>query len=321
MKSNHEYGSVLAYFACGSITDIPAFGYEPYDTVVLVDRMLDLKKIDQHPNLSEFLSGRFILLETDAIAAVDILQWMGIRLDAYMAWNEGLWNGGGDYHLNGRFFLKYLSQILGDQYWHVHNEHYYRMRQKKNGQPTIPFIRSSAGESVNDDLSSIAEMFDKVGHYNARNHMIRLMKRDRLLPSHTNADHTFIRGNLWDIKDLDMLFIPQKYFPSKYVIMREPDPNGYGYLLPKKSQHARLPHLYNIIPEQFRHSLMEKELMAKYMKRYALDEEGINDRVIREVANAPRGSRIGFMGGSHGDWDGLWKVANKKSSIINVFEM
>jgi hypothetical protein len=321
MENNHDFGSVLAYFACGPIHHIGGLGYHPFDTVVLVDRNLGLQHLDEHPDRNEFLSGRFILLEADAMVAVDILHWMGIRLDAYLAWNEGLWQGGGDYHLNGRYFLKYLSQILGKQYWHVHNEHYFRMRLRKDGLPTIPFIRSSEFASRNGDLSRIARMFHNRGHHNAGNSMIRLMHRDMTLPTHPEPDVTFTRGNIWDVKGLDMLFIPRTCLPSEYVIMRKPDPAGNGYLSPRSTIHARLPRQSSIYPELWRTPVMEQALESRYMKRFALDAEGITNRVIRAISEAPEGSRKGFMGGVGGDWEGAWEAAQRRGGSIHQFEM
>jgi hypothetical protein len=326
MENMHEFGSILAYFACGPIDRIPVGDFSPYDTIVLVDRHLGLEKLENHPNRDELLSGRFILLQSDAIAAVDMLQWMGVRLDAYLAWNEGLFEGGGDYHLNGRYFLKYLSRILGDRYMHVHNDHYFRIRQRKNGAPTLPFIRSDADASSKEELQRIIDMFSNAGHWAAKEAEIHSMERRVDIPEGSGTRFTNItltRGSIWDDHLLDMLFLPMKWLPSEYVFMRRPDPDGPGYLPMPSAPESLFPRQQEIRPVVWSSQPLETYLMERYTERYGIEEDGITKRVLHAVEGARNGSRIGLMDWGHSDNDlrKLSKAASMSGSSIVVYSM
>jgi hypothetical protein len=326
MVNNHTFGSVLAYFACGPILSIPIGNFRPYDTVVLVDRNLALDRLHLHPDRDELLSERFILLETDSIVAVDILQWMGVRLDAYLAWNEGIFEGGGDYHLNGRFFLKYLSRILPNCYTHVHNEHYFPMRQRKNGFPILPFVRSVSNGSQFDDLRSILCMFFTANHWNAQDAQIHSMERHERIPIYDSAPlpNVFLKwGNIWDDAELDMIFIPMKWLPCNYIFMRRPDPFGPGYLPGASAPWIRFPGKSKIRPVQWGGPRLESALMSSYLKRFGLDDQGISDRVLDTIASSRNGSRIGLMDWGHrsDDIEKLSRAASSSGSSIYIFRI
>jgi hypothetical protein len=325
-ESAQNKGNVLAYFACGPIDRIPVGDFSPYDTVVLVDRHLGLDKLENHPNRDELLSGRFILLQTDAIAAVDVLQCMSVRLDAYLAWNEGIYGGGGDYHLNGRYFLKYLSQIVSDRYMHVHNEHYFRIRQRKKGAPTLPFTRSDSDVASRCELQRIIHMFSNAGHWAAKEAEIHSMERLAGIPDDSATrfpNITLTRGNIWDDTSLDMLFLPMKWLPSKYVYMRRPDPGGPGYLPMPSAPNIRFPRQVERYPEVWSNQRLERCLMERYTKRYGIEEEGITKRVLHAVEGARKGSRIGLMdwGYTGSDLRKLSKAASESGSTIVIFSM
>ena len=326
MDNNHTFGTILAYFACGPILSIPIGDFRPYDTVVLVDRHLGLDQLHLHPDRDELLSGRFILLETDAIVAVDILLWMGVRLDAYLAWNEGLWQGGGDYHLNGRFFLKYLSRILPKCYTHVHNEHYFPMRQRRNGFPILPFVRTVSNGLHYDDLRRIIRMFFTANHWNARDAQIHSMERQERLPIYdsTPLPNVFLKkDNIWDDVGLDMIFIPMKWLPSNYIFMRRPDPFGPGYLPTATAPSIGFPRNSKIRPVQWNSPLLKSALMSKYMNRFGLDDQGVNDRVLDTIAGSGYGSRIGLMDWGHrsDDIQKLSGAASSSGSSIHIFSI
>ncbi|GAB4143326.1 MAG: hypothetical protein Fur0041_18410 [Bacteroidia bacterium] len=104
----------LAYMACG--TQKMNLNALPYRHCFLSDRSFK----------NSYQKNNFICLAGDAIKALKYLRNKDQKLDCFISINEGLLEGGGDYPLNGEFFLALLSPVLNDIYLHIYSPEYYR---------------------------------------------------------------------------------------------------------------------------------------------------------------------------------------------------
>lgn len=97
----------LAYFGCGiEPMDFTSFRY---DRIILIDYNL------ANPNtiLEEVIYGKKIInMACDAFVAIDLLKEQKIKLDCFISINEGLYEGGGFYPLNGSYFYLIYHQSL-----------------------------------------------------------------------------------------------------------------------------------------------------------------------------------------------------------------
>ena len=99
--------------------------------------------------------GKVWKLKCDAFKAVDILKEKGIKLDVFISINEGLCEGGGEYPMNGQFFLAYLMQILKDEYFHIYAPKYYTQQIDYRWHfPNLPYtIQALKKDDYDFDLS------------------------------------------------------------------------------------------------------------------------------------------------------------------------
>jgi hypothetical protein len=287
---------VLAYFACGHLRNIPMTDFSPYDIVIFIDRYLGLADLNNLDNRAFFQSEKFILMETEAICAVDLLRCMDIKIDAFLCWNEGLFEGGGDYPLNGLFFQNFLSPILEDVYTHVNNDSYYKLRPKRGGIPVFDFIENGPGTHARK-LRHIARCFERAGHRFANGITIRGMVRRHLHPLVTATTYPLIatiRANIWRDDSLDMILLPMESPWSDHMPMRRLTPEGIyhdqattrNYLPPCNTSRILLRKFQDPIQSCIDHH---------QRKRFGIPEVSIAHHTLDLIRNAAPGSRIGMI--------------------------
>ena len=71
-------------------------------------------------------SGKVICLGMDCLHAVNYLKKLKVKIDCFVALNEGLYEGGmDDMQSTAICFFGYVMPILSDEYIHIMNKKYY----------------------------------------------------------------------------------------------------------------------------------------------------------------------------------------------------
>lgn len=104
-------GKTLVYFASGSTID-KEYKNLSYDNVILVDYTFKGCTFD---------GEKVFCLSMDAIVAVYILKQLKVKIDCFIATNEGLFEGGGRYAINSNYFLNYCFPLFSDTVLHMAN--------------------------------------------------------------------------------------------------------------------------------------------------------------------------------------------------------
>lgn len=110
----------LVYFASGPYKNV--YEFLPYDQVYLVDYCFAGNR-NHHNQVSK--SVKVFCIGMDSLLAVDYLKKSKVKIDCFVALNEGLYEGGGHYAINSDMFLGYVMPILKDKYIHIVNKNYY----------------------------------------------------------------------------------------------------------------------------------------------------------------------------------------------------
>lgn len=114
---NDKGGRTLLYLASGKTVKSDYHKLD-YDNVILVDKCFryTLNKVDK----------KVITVGLDAIAAIKLLYFAKIKIDAVIILNEGLSEGGSSgYTLQGDNFMGYLMRICSDSIIHISRPSYY----------------------------------------------------------------------------------------------------------------------------------------------------------------------------------------------------
>ncbi len=286
---------ILAYFACGPINRIPIIDYDPFDIVILVDRHLGIQGLEGF-HRTFYQSERFILLETDAAIAVDILHMMGIKIDVFICWNEGLFEGGGDYAINDRVFLRFLTPILADNYTHISNDHYFGVYAPRIPNLCWDFLNYDGEVLHQRKLRHIIRAYVNEGHRFGEGATMRLFRRHNMPPPFNTSNFPcigFVNGNIWSAKDIDTYFIAGTKGYYRKLLMRRIDKNDRYHQIPsslegnyvvgpnnKRSRYLKIPHW--------------NKVLTKCSNRYSINLETIHPATLEVIRNLKRGSRVGI---------------------------
>ncbi|WP_210487325.1 hypothetical protein [Rufibacter aurantiacus] len=121
LRERLQSGRNLVYYASGrEVRD--AYFALPFDHVVLVDycfqKTFNIKK-------------NVITIGLTALQATAVFKEAGIRFDAFVCINEGLWEGGGSYPINGNWSMGTILPVLKEKYLHISCPKYYGHRRWK----------------------------------------------------------------------------------------------------------------------------------------------------------------------------------------------
>jgi hypothetical protein len=194
----------LAYFASG--TEEMDFSDFDYDRIILVDNSYKTGSY----NLKVENNKTIIKMACDSIEAVEILKEKEIKLDCFIAINEGLFEGGGHYPLNGEYFLAYLSPVLKNIYYHIYapdyyNNHDFRTLASKNAFRKCSFNRK--GEVDFKTAGINPSILNNAGNYNLK---CFKMQRKEEETFEISENIKLIYGNIWNhVEELEYLFFPK----------------------------------------------------------------------------------------------------------------
>jgi hypothetical protein len=195
----------IAYFASGiEKMDLSSFGY---DRIILVDNGF---KTGEY-NIKIENNKTIIRMGCDAITAVDILKDKKIKLDCFISINEGLYEGGGNYPLNGEYFLSYLSPILKNTYYHLYAPNYYNTIDFRTLSSKNVFRKGSFYKEKEVDFK-IAEIIPSTLN-NAANYKLKCFQMQRKIEETYILDNDnkvkLIYGNIWNhIEEFEYVFLP-----------------------------------------------------------------------------------------------------------------
>lgn len=151
IKENN-FKKTLVYFASGPYNN--KYELLPYDQIYLVDYCFARRSnhliTGTDKNIKTSKSGKVICLAMDCLCAVEFLQQYKIKIDCFVALNEGLFEGGGSYAINSDMFLSYAMPVLSDEYIHIMNKNYYQ----NNYHVTmdLPYMMNEIKEGEQDHL-------------------------------------------------------------------------------------------------------------------------------------------------------------------------
>ncbi len=205
-------GNIVAYFASGNRPmDLKSWDI---DLLILVDNSF---------HKSEF-GEKIWEIKSDAIEAVDLLASKGIKLDVFISINEGLNEGGGNYPLNGQFFIGYLMRILNPNYIHIYAPNYYSHTSPKylsHKLPNIPYVINALKQS---DFIYDLSLLNNGGGYLPK--VFKMKRLDEACVQHPIFKHIkLVRKSIWeDAESLTKLFLPEntmlpylKLFSTKII--------------------------------------------------------------------------------------------------------
>jgi len=192
-------GKTLVYFASGSLIKDQPFSDLNYENIFF---------IDNEYMESSFNGQNIFRLKLDCIEAVHIFKKLGITIDCFVALNEGLFEGGGNYPLNSDSFLGYCYPILSDKLIHIGCKDYYdgyKMHHLRKHYLDIPFKKKKiiTSEHLNYILPSLFS--------NLVNPIVTLLEGKKSSKHSFNAGRLKIsvkHSSIWsDTEVLDALFI------------------------------------------------------------------------------------------------------------------
>jgi hypothetical protein len=202
----------LAYFASG--TEEMDFSAFDYDRIILVDNGYKTGNY----NLKIKNNKIIIKMACDSIEAVEILKEKDIKLDCFLSINEGLYEGGGHYPLNGEYFLAYLSPILKDIYYHIYAPSYYNNNDFRTLASKNAFRKSSFNQKSEVDFKTAGidpSKLNNAGNYTVKYFMMR-RKEEQTFVICENIK--LIYGNVWNhIEEFEYLFFP-KNSHTDYIV-------------------------------------------------------------------------------------------------------
>lgn len=204
----------LAYFASGTHIDFERLKSIQFDQIILVNHHLSNRRIKK-------LNSRILLLSMDAFEAVDYLQNENIKLDAFISLNEGLCEGGGDYPLNGFYFLSYLTPILKDTYYHIYDPSYYRFDRYFTLATKKAFKDHWFTESDKMKLTDIGIPIDSFDNLEKAICIKMNKKQSDEFKSKEFSNLTYVKGNIWEhFSELDLLLLPYNLMHSYFIDSR-----------------------------------------------------------------------------------------------------
>ncbi|MGD0582318.1 MAG: hypothetical protein ABR974_05155 [Bacteroidales bacterium] len=191
----------LVYFASGPYKD--KYEFLPFNRVYLIDFCF-AENTDHNIKVSK--SGKVICLGMDCLFAVDYLKKSKVKIDCFVALNEGLFEGGGYYAINSDMFLGYVMPILKDEYIHIINKNYYGNQYHVS--MDLPYQMTAINESNQDYLDPF--LFSDDNYHKGHAKVYRMKKQTSVgdLNINPNIQISIIHDSIWNHADeLDLLAI------------------------------------------------------------------------------------------------------------------
>jgi hypothetical protein len=187
----------LVYYASGRHIQESYFSL-PFDNVVLVDYAF---------RDTFTIKGKVITIGLTALQATAVFKEAGIKFDAFVCINEGLWEGGGSYPINGNWSLGTILPVLKDEYLHIACPEYYGRRRWKRmfNLPHKAVLLTETDEAYVDPT-----IFSDLHTYGKDFYVWRVTKQPGSAATFTagNRKITVQRKNIWEDYDaLDALFV------------------------------------------------------------------------------------------------------------------
>ena len=218
LKNRLRQGKTLVYFASGGWVREEYYSL-PYDNVILVDYTFR----DRQCTVRR-CGGNVICIGLDALEAVWLFRTTGVKIDAFVAINEGLSEGGGRYVINSDIFLGYALPVLADPFIHIGMVGYYGGPEHYHIRAhwlDIPYTQKRVLPP--DDPAYIPPaVFTRDKRY-ARKAEVTL------LSGRSQREHTILRGekeivlkhdSIWsDLKELDALFVRYENIDQEKAIL------------------------------------------------------------------------------------------------------
>ena len=104
----------LVYFASGRYKE--KYQELPFDRIYLIDYCYGHRIIHY---------GKVTCMGRDCLTSIRQLKIKKVKIDYFIAVNEGLFEGGGKYPINSDMFLGYVMPLLNDKYYHIMDKEYY----------------------------------------------------------------------------------------------------------------------------------------------------------------------------------------------------
>lgn len=220
----------LVYFASGHYKK----EYEslPFDRIYLVDFcFIGLGKRNNgsgNPNIQVSKSGKVICLGMDCLQSVRFLNQHKVKIDAFVALNEGLFEGGGIYPLQNDLFIGFVMPILNLEYIHLVNKNYYGHQYRVT--MDLPYNMTLINEGEPDYLNPLVFSSDEYNKEHAKVYRMTKQVTEEVININPNIRTSIIHDSIWNyIDELDLLAISitpqgQKDFfhgSKKVVSLRE----------------------------------------------------------------------------------------------------
>lgn len=203
----------LVYFASGLFNDFDKIDKIDYDRIILIDYEFDIQN-------SKFkkISPKILILKMDAMEAVRYLIKNKIKIDCFMSLNEGLEEGGGDYPLNGFYFLSYLSPILESTYYHIYDPSYYKNIKYSILSTRMAFLNHSFSEECRVEIEAIGIPIDSFRGLENAICLKMQRKKVEVFKSKKFKSIEYIKGNIWDsFSKLNLLVMPKNKLHHKFI--------------------------------------------------------------------------------------------------------
>lgn len=177
----------LIYFASGTRM---REGYEdlPFDNVVLVDKCF------KQP---VSVKGKVICIGLTALHATSWFKELKIKFSSIVILQEGLWEGGATYPLNGNWSLSNIMPILHDEYLHIACPDYYGQR-RWSKMANLPQTAIELNESDSDFIDP--KIFSDYHKSDKKFYVWKVTKQPGSPVSFKcgNRKITVVRKNVWD---------------------------------------------------------------------------------------------------------------------------
>jgi hypothetical protein len=161
---------------------------------------------DQNIKVSK--SGKVICLGMDCLDAVNYLAHLKVKIDCFVALNEGLYEGGGKFAINGDMFLGYCMPILSDEYIHIVNKNYYGLNNNNHVTMDLPYQMTEINEGDQDYLDSLFFSANKYHKGHAKVYRMKKRTSTAELKINPNIKISIIHDTIWSYTDdLDLLAI------------------------------------------------------------------------------------------------------------------
>ena len=143
----------------------------------------------------------------DCLHAVNYLKKLKVKIDSFVALNEGLYEGGkGGYAINSDQFLGYVMPLLSDHYVHIMNKNYYCNQYHVT--MNLPYLMTEIKEGEKDYLDPFLFSDDEYHKGNAKVYRMEKQTSTEDLNINPNIQISVIHDSIWShMEELDLLAI------------------------------------------------------------------------------------------------------------------